>query len=71
MSVETPSKDDRVIEPAPPYLGEGPHALWHVSHVDAGIFLENDPGLLALWDRVVASTLDFSGIRLRNARLTA
>jgi hypothetical protein len=40
-------------------------------HADAGIRLETASGLLALWDRVVASTLDFSGIRLRNARLTA
>jgi hypothetical protein len=184
VSVETPSRDERVIEPAPPYRGEGPHALWHASedstigrfeprdgrvwaidtrhlplywfprncpratfwavsttvdvdvaaflggdrrrrvhviepewldamrttsvfayrlpertfarrdrfwisdvaveplelvelgdlverHADAGIRLETDSGLLALWDRVVASTLDFSGIRLRNARLTA
>jgi hypothetical protein len=40
-------------------------------HADAGIRLETDHALPALWDRVVASTLDFSGIRLRNARLTA
>jgi hypothetical protein len=39
-----------VIEPAPPYRGEGPHALW-------------------LRQRVIASTLDFSGIRLRNASM--
>jgi hypothetical protein len=38
-----------VIEPAPPYRGEGPHALRHV----------------------IASTLDFSGIRLRNASMAA
>jgi hypothetical protein len=71
-----------VIEPAPAYRGEGPHALWHVSedptierfavrHADAGIRLETDDELLGLWDRVVGSTLDFSGIRLRNARLPA
>ena len=40
---------------APPYRGEGAHALW--------------PELLDLWERVIASTLDFSGIRLRNATL--
>ena len=40
-------------------------------HADAGIRLETEPDLLALWDRVAASTLDFSGIRLQNARLTA
>jgi hypothetical protein len=184
VSVEPSSQFCRVIEPAPPYRGEGPHALWHVSddptigrfeprdgkvwaidtrhlplywfprdcpratfwavsttsdadvarfiggrrrqrvhvvepawlapmrtasvvayrlpertferwdrfwisraavepqevvelgdlvrrHVDAGIRLETDGALLAVWDEVVASTLDFSGIRLRNARLTA
>jgi hypothetical protein len=40
-------------------------------HLDAGIRLETDDELLGLWDRVVGSTLDFSGIRLRNARLPA
>jgi hypothetical protein len=38
-------------------------------HADAGIELRIAPGLLALWEAVVASTLDFSGIRLRNATL--
>jgi hypothetical protein len=121
VSVETPPRDEHVIEPAPPFRGEGPHALWHASedptierfeprdgkiwaidtrHLplywfprdcpratfwavstsgdsDVAEFLGGDRrgrtacGLLALWDRVVASTLDFSGIRLRNARLTA
>jgi hypothetical protein len=121
---------------APPYKGEGPHALWHVSedpaierfeprdgrvwaidtrHLplywfprdcpratfwaveettddDVDRFLDGDrtrrahviepedrywissaaveaARRLELWDRVVASTLDFSGIRLRNATL--
>lgn len=36
-------------------------------HEDADIALETNDDLLALWERVVASTLDFSGIRLRNA----
>jgi hypothetical protein len=36
-------------------------------HAEAGIELRIAPGLLTLWDRVVASTLDYSGIRLRNA----
>jgi hypothetical protein len=40
-------------------------------HADAGIELRIAPGLLALWDAVVASTLDFSGIRLRNATLAS
>jgi hypothetical protein len=38
-------------------------------HADAEIELRIAPGLLDLWDRVTASTLDFSGIRLRNATL--
>lgn len=36
-------------------------------HADASIELRSAPGLLALWDEVTTSTLDFSGIRLRNA----
>jgi len=38
-------------------------------HAGARIELRIAPELLALWDRVVNSTLDFSGIRLRNATL--
>jgi len=37
-------------------------------HVAAGIALRTAPNLWALWDDVVASTLEFSAIRLRNAR---
>jgi hypothetical protein len=40
-----------------------------VLHADAEIELRIAPSLLELWGRVVASTLDFSGIRLRNATL--
>jgi hypothetical protein len=36
-------------------------------HAEAGIELRIAPTLYPLWDRVVATTLDFSGIRLRNA----
>ena len=32
-------------------------------------FLRIVPELLSLWDKVVNSTLDFTGIRLRNATL--
>lgn len=39
-------------------------------HAAAGIELRIAPKLLELWERVTASTLDFSGIRLRNATLT-
>lgn len=38
-------------------------------HADAGIELRIAPSLYPLWDTVAASTLDFSGIRLRNATL--
>jgi hypothetical protein len=40
-------------------------------HADSGIELRIGPGLLELWDAVAASTLDFSGIRLRNATLAS
>ena len=40
-------------------------------HACAEIELRITPALLDLWDRVVASTLDFSGIRLRNATLSS
>jgi hypothetical protein len=38
-------------------------------HEEAGIPLHTDPDLLGLWNDVIASTLGFSGIRLRNARM--
>ena len=38
-------------------------------HARAGIELSADDDLLGLWERVIASSLDFSGIRLRNATL--
>ena len=37
-------------------------------HADAGIELRMVDNLWPLWERVVASTLEFSGIRLRNAK---
>ena len=40
-------------------------------HAEARIELRIAPALHPLWDRVTASTLDFSGIRLRNATLSA
>jgi hypothetical protein len=36
-------------------------------HADAGNALRIAPSLYPLWDDVIESTLDFSGIRLRNA----
>jgi hypothetical protein len=38
-------------------------------HAKADIELATDDDLPALWQRVIASTLDFSGIRLRNASM--
>jgi len=35
-------------------------------HAEAGIELRVVPDLRGLWDRVIGSTLEFSGIRLRN-----
>src|SRR5262249_581963 len=35
-------------------------------HAEAGIELRIVPDLHSLWERVIASTLEFSGIRLRN-----
>ena len=40
-------------------------------HAAAGIALDVDDDLLGLWERVIASTLDFSGIRLRNASMAS
>jgi hypothetical protein len=37
-------------------------------HAAARIPLRMVPNIWPLWDAVVASTLEFSGIRLRNAR---
>jgi hypothetical protein len=37
-------------------------------HVEAGIELRIVPELRPLWERVIASTLEFSGIRLRNLK---
>ena len=40
-------------------------------HADAGIELRIASAFYPLWDEVVSSTLDFSGIRLRNATLAS
>jgi hypothetical protein len=40
-------------------------------HDAAAIELRTEPDLLRLWDGVLTSTLDYSGIRLRNARLAS
>jgi hypothetical protein len=37
-------------------------------HAAAGIALRTESNLWPLWDTVVASTLEFSGVRLRNAQ---
>lgn len=36
-------------------------------HADLGIEVRIAPTLYPLWDRVIETTLDYSGIRLRNA----
>jgi hypothetical protein len=36
-------------------------------HAEAGVELRIAPALHPLWERVIETTLDFSGIRLRNA----
>jgi hypothetical protein len=36
-------------------------------HADAGVELRIAPALYPLWDKVIETTLDYSGIRLRNA----
>ena len=59
-------------EPAPPYAGEGPHALWHVSEngaIDrfAPHVSSTAESLWSSWNDVTRSSLEFSGIRLRNA----
>jgi hypothetical protein len=40
-------------------------------HEAAGIELRTEPDLLRFWNHVIASTLGFSGIRLRNARMAS
>jgi len=40
-------------------------------HEGAGIELRTEEDLLRLWDEVIGSSLGFSGIRLRNARMPA
>jgi len=37
-------------------------------HAEAGIELRIVENLWPLWDRIIASTLEFSGMRLRNAQ---
>jgi hypothetical protein len=38
-------------------------------HERAGIELRTEPELPQLWDEVIGSSLDYSGIRPRNARM--
>jgi uncharacterized protein DUF6886 len=40
-------------------------------HEAAGIVLDTEDDLIPFWDAVIASSLGFSGIRLRNARMDA
>jgi hypothetical protein len=54
-------------EPVEP-LGVAPLGDLLARHVAAGIELRIVPDLQSLWERVIATTLEFSGIRLRNLR---
>ena len=56
----------RYVEPVDPAI-----ALWHRSEDDTGIELRIVPDLGAVWQQVIGSTLEFSGIRLRNLQLPA
>jgi hypothetical protein len=38
-------------------------------HEQAGVELRTEPRLMRLWDEVIGSSLEYSGIRLRNARM--
>jgi hypothetical protein len=44
-------------------------SFWANNATDSRIELRIAPELLVLWEDVIGSTLDFSGIRLRNATL--
>jgi hypothetical protein len=52
------------VEPLEVVALAGPLSL----HEAAGIELRLVPNLWPLWERVIASTLDFSGVRIRNAK---
>ena len=54
-------------EPVVP-LGVEPMGDLLAALVDAGVELRVTPKLVELWRRVIASTLEFSGTRLRNAK---
>ena len=40
---------------------------WQLHRAEAGNELRITPSLYPLWDKVIETSLDFSGIRLRNA----
>ena len=58
---------DRAVEP----LEEVELGDLVARHEAAGIELRAENDLPALWKRVISSTLDFSGIRLRNATMAS
>lgn len=56
------------VEPVEPLGPPEPVGDLLRCHADAGIQLRVLPNLWPFWDQVVGSTVEFSGIRLRNAR---
>ena len=56
------SRDDRSTRSSVVELGD-----LLTRHAEAGNELRIAPSLYPLWDEVIETTLDFSGIRLRNA----
>jgi tRNA(Met) C34 N-acetyltransferase TmcA len=56
------------IEPVEPLGSAEPVGDLLAVHEAAGIELRLMPNLWIFWDAVVASTIEFSGIRLANAR---
>jgi hypothetical protein len=59
--------DIKRFEPRPPPSGQDmADCVWAI-HEDHAV-QRVTPSLIDLWQRVIASTLDFSGTRLRNAQ---
>jgi hypothetical protein len=65
--IGTPPHAHVATEPVEPLGPAEPIGDLLTLHAEAGIQLRVLPNLWAFWEAVIASTLDFSGIRLRNA----
>jgi hypothetical protein len=64
----TPPNAHVAVEPVEPLGPPAPVPDLLACHAEAGIQLRVLDNLWPFWDEVIASTLSFSGIRLRNAR---